>query len=64
MVSGWRRLALWPGWLYLDPRDSLGRLAITSVILSLLPHLKKKRGGGNTVSKTIYVEQTREAHSA
>lgn len=44
MVSGCWRLALWPGWLYLDPRDSLGRLAITSVILSLLPHLKKKRG--------------------
>ena len=53
-------LAQWPGWFYLDPRDSLGRLTITSVILSLLPHLKKKRGGGG--GKTIS-KQTSEAGS-
>lgn len=66
MVSGCCRLAQWPLRLYLDPHDSLGRLTITSVILSLLvlpflPHLKYEEGGGNIISKTIYMEQASEA---
>lgn len=66
MVSGCCRLAQWPLRLYLDPHDSLGGLTITSVILSLLvlpflPHLKYEKGGGNIISKTVYMEQAHEA---